>query len=140
MEATFDAAHAAPAPVTSRALWVGRVLSGVPVLFLGMDATMKLAQVPQVAEASARLGLPEGIGLTIGVIELVCLALYLVPRTAALGAVMLTGFLGGAVLTHLRIGDPLATHTLFPVYVGALVWAGLFLRDARVRALVSSTH
>ncbi|MGE3631651.1 MAG: DoxX family protein, partial [Sandaracinaceae bacterium] len=121
---------------TSRAaLWTGRVLTGLSSLFLLVDAGMKLVGSPVVAEASVRLGLPVEIGPAIGAILLACVVLYLVPRTAVLGAVLLTGYFGGAILTHLRVGDPLFTHTLFPIYFGVFVWGGLFLRDARVRAL-----
>lgn len=137
MEATLVPALPA-APASTRASWIGRVLSAIPALFLLMDASMKLAHLQPVVEACARLGLPERVIGTIGAIEITCLALYLVPRTAVLGAVLLTGFLGGAVAIHLRAGDPLATHTLFPMYVGALFWAGLFLRDARLRAFVGA--
>lgn len=123
---------AAP-PTTPRARWFGRVLSAVPILFLTFDVAMKLAHHPAVAEASARLGLPQDLAPVVASILAICLALHVVPRTAVLGAVLLTGYLGGAVLVHLRVGDPLFSHTLFPVYIGALLWAGLFLRDARVR-------
>ena len=110
---------------------------GLPSLLLAFDVLGKLLRRPEVAEASVRLGLPVELGTTLGVLLGACLALYLVPRTAVLGAVLLTGYLGGAVAIHLRVGDPLASHTLFPVWVGALLWLGLGLRDARVRALVA---
>ena len=86
--------------------------------------------------ASARLGYAEHLIVPIGIIELICLAIYVIPQTSALGAVLLTGFLGGAIATHFRIDDPLFGFTLFPVYVAALLWAGLFLRDSRLRVLV----
>jgi hypothetical protein len=116
--------------------WAGRVLSGIPAAFLVLDVAIKFANIPSVAEQSLRLGLSPAIAPGLGVLLAVCLGLYLVPRTAVLGAVLLTGYLGGAVAIHLRVGDPLASHTLFPVYVGALLWAGLYLRDARVRAAI----
>jgi hypothetical protein len=116
--------------------WTGRVLSGIPVAFLGLDAVMKLVHVAPVTEASQRIGFPDHLAEGLGVVLLACLALHLVPRTAVLGAVLLTGYLGGAVAIHLRIEDPLFSHTLFPVYVGILLWAGFYLRDARVRAAV----
>lgn len=128
MEATIETA------VPAR--WAGRVLSGIAVLFLTFDAAIKLADIKAVAEASQRLGLPDHLAGALGTLLLACLTLYVVPRTAVLGAVLLTGYLGGAVAMHLRVGDPLFSHTLFPVYVGAMLWAGLFLRDARVRACV----
>jgi len=90
----------------------------------------------EVAEPSIQLGWPTHLNPVLGVLILGCLALYLWPRTAALGATLLTGYLGGAVAIHLRVGDPLGSHVLFPVYVGALFWAGLALRDARVRTLI----
>ena len=114
----------------------GLVLSAIPVLFLVFDAVIKLANIPAVAEASERVGLPAHLAPTIGIILLACVALYVVPRTAPLGAVLLTGYLGGAILVHVRIGDPLFTHVLFPIYVAAFLWGGLYLRDARVRQLV----
>ena len=112
-------------------------MTAVPVLFLLFDAAIKLAGLP-VAEASERRGLPVHLSTGIALLLLGCLALYLVPRTAPLGAVLLTGYLGGAVLMHVPVGDPLFSHTLFPVYVGALLWAGLFLRDERVRRLLAA--
>lgn len=138
METTLDSTPIPSIPhPASRARWGGRVLTAVPVMFLVFDAAMKVANHPMVAEASERLGLPVHLSPGIGLLLLSCLALYLVPRTAALGAILLTGYLGGAVLVHLRVGDPLFSHTLFPVYVGAMLWSGLFLRDDRVRRLLA---
>src|SRR5689334_7956448 len=111
--------------------WPGRILSGIPVAFLAFDAVIKIASIPAVAEASQRLGLPPSLSVPLGIVLATCVALYVIPRTAVLGAVLLTGYLGGAVLAHARIGDPMFSHTLFPVYVGAMLWAGLYLRDAR---------
>jgi hypothetical protein len=115
-----------------RAGWTATAL---PVLFLLFDATIKLLNLPPVVEAFQRLGIPEHLAPAIGALQLACIAVYLYPRTALLGAVLLTGFLGGAILTHVRVGDPLFSHTLFPAYIGTLVWAGLYLRDARLRVL-----
>jgi hypothetical protein len=114
---------------------VGYVLSGLAVLFLVFDTTLKLLQVTAAVEAMPQLGYPGHLLLTIGVIELGCLLLYVIPPTSVLGAVLLTGFLGGAVATHLRIGNSLAGHILFPTYVAAFVWGGLLLRETRLRAL-----
>jgi hypothetical protein len=136
METTFETIPVAVSPTTGRR-WAARVLTGIPVLFLAFDVTLKMIQPPAVAEASARLGLPTNLSIPIGLVLAACLALYLVRRTAPLGAVLLTGYLGGAVLAHVRIGDPLLSHTLFPIYVGALLWAGLYLRDERVRRLIT---
>jgi hypothetical protein len=118
------------------ALWSGRGLSGIVALFLALDAGMKLLQLDAVREAMAPLGYPAGLGLVIGIIEAICLLLYIVPRTAVLGAILLTGLLGGSAAAHLRVGDPLVTHVLFGVYVGILAWGGLYFRDERVRALL----
>ncbi|HEX3474349.1 MAG TPA: DoxX family protein [Kofleriaceae bacterium] len=141
MDTTLDSIRTtSPASATATAprRWPGRVLSGIPVAFLAFDAAIKLVNPAFVTEASVRIGLPPELAVGIGVVLAACLALYLIPRTAPLGAVLLTGYLGGAVLTHLRIGDPLISHTLFPIYVGALLWAGLTLRDDRVRRLVAA--
>ena len=134
MEATLVTPTFARGSTAAR--WSGRVLTGIPVAFMLFDASVKFAHIPEVAEASLKLGWPTHLNPVLGVIILGCLALYLWPRTAALGATLFTGYLGGAVAIHLRVGDPLGSHILFPVYVGALFWAGLVLRDARVRALV----
>jgi len=134
LEATLETAVLPRSPSTAR--WAGRVLTGIPVAFMLFDATIKFAHIPEVAEGSLKLGWPTHLNPVLGLVILGCLALHLWPRTAVLGATLLTGYLGGAVAIHLRVGDPLATHVLFPVYVGALFWAGLVLRDTRVRALV----
>jgi hypothetical protein len=136
MDTTFQSGLIASP--TTRARWAGRIVTTIPALLLSLDGAMKLVQPQPVIDAFARLGVPHHTAPVIAVLELVCIALYLVPRTAVLGAVLLTGFLGGAVAIHLRIDDPLATHTLFPIYMGILVWLGLYLRDARVRALAST--
>jgi hypothetical protein len=121
-----------------KSIWAGRVLSGLGTAFLLFDGTIKLVLSPQsLAAATADLGWPANMLRVLGVLELVCLAVYLVPRTAVLGAVLWTGYLGGAIATHLRVASPLLSHTLFPIYVAALIWGGLWLRDRRVRALFS---
>jgi hypothetical protein len=116
----------------------GRVMSGVAVAFLLFDSVLKLVKPAVVVEASAKLGLPEQITVPLGVILLASTVLYAIPRTAVFGAVLLTGYLGGAVCTHLRVGDPLFSHVLFPTYLGALIWGGLWLRDGRVRAMFTT--
>jgi hypothetical protein len=144
MATTLDSIRTtSPASATTTATaaprrWPGRVLSGIPAAFLAFDAAIKLAGPAFVTEASVRIGVPPELSVGLGVLLAACLALYLIPRTAPIGAVLLTGYLGGAVLTHLRIGDPLISHTLFPIYVGALLWAGLYVRDERVRRLVAA--
>ena len=126
------------APVSSRSLWAGRVLSGLVILFLLMDIGMKLAYLPIVAETHAQLGWPSDRSTVtlLAVLLLGSTLLYVVPRTAFLGAILLTGYLGGAVATHVRIGSPLFSHILFGVYLGLFVWGGLWLRDPRLRALL----
>ena len=119
-----------------RRLWTGRVLSGLAALFLTFDGFMKVLQVPVVLKASHDLGFSAASVFWIGVVLLASLAVYLIPRTAVAGAVLLTGFLGGAVATNVHMGQPLFTHVLFPIYVATFVWGGLYLRDPRVRALL----
>jgi hypothetical protein len=122
---------------SKRRRWIGRILTAIAVLFLIFDFSIKLAHIQPVTDAFARLGVPDHLAATVGTLELICLAVYLIPRTAVLGAVLLTGFLGGAIMLHVRVGDPLFSHILFPVYIGALLWIGLYLRDPRLRTLLS---
>lgn len=122
--------------VSRRAMLAGRTLTTIAALFLTMDTVMKLFRVPQALEGTAQLGYPVSVIFPLGVVSLVMLVLLLIPRTALLGALLWTGYLGGAVATHVRIGNPLFSHVLFPVYVAVLIWGGLWLRDARLRALV----
>ena len=111
-------------------------MSGIAILFLLVDRVGKLIPIPSVVEFTVQLGYPESSVRTIGIILLVCLILYVVPRTSVLGAILLTGYLGGAVATQLRLGSPLLSTTLFPIYVGVLIWVGLVLREDRLRALI----
>jgi hypothetical protein len=111
-------------------------MSGLGVAFLLMDGVMKLFKPAVVREAFARLGYPESEIIGVGVLLLMCTGLYLIPRASILGALLLTGYLGGAVATHVRVGDPLLSHVLFPTYIAALLWVGLYLREPRLRALV----
>ncbi|HYG69347.1 MAG TPA: DoxX family protein [Anaeromyxobacteraceae bacterium] len=127
---------AAPAMPTRRSRTAGRVLSGVGVAFLLFDAAIKVLQAPQAIEGTVQLGWPAHLLFGIGVLQLVLLVVYLVPRTAILGAILWTGYLGGAVATHVRLENPLFSHVLFPTYVAALLWAGLWLRDARAQAIL----
>jgi len=124
------------APVSKKKLWAGRVISALPSLFLLMDAFGKFIKPAPVVEGTLLLGYPASVILPLGIVLLVCTVLYSIPRTSVLGAILLTGYLGGAVATHVRVGNPLFTHALFPIYVGALIWIGLFLRDERLRALI----
>lgn len=121
---------------SKKAVWAGRILSGLAVLFLLWDASMKVLQHPMAVEGTKKVGYPEGVVLPLGIVQLACLILYLFPRTSVLGAILWTGYLGGAVATHVRVGDPLFSHALFPVYMGALLWLGLWLRDQQLRAIL----
>jgi hypothetical protein len=116
---------------------VGYVMTGLVVAFMLFDGAMKLVPFDVVLKASADLGFPPTAGFArlLGVLGLVCTALYVMPRTSVLGAVLLTGYMGGTVATHMRLGNPLFTHVLFGVYLAILAWGGLYLRDARLRAL-----
>ena len=116
-------------------LWAGRILSALPVLFLLLDGVMKIVKPAFVVEATVQLGYPESVIVTLGVVLVACTILYLIRRTAVLGAILLTGYLGGAVATHVRVGGPLFS-ILMPVILGAMLWGGLYLRDERVRRLV----
>lgn len=134
---TKDAMNSLPADLPSKkALWTGRILSGFAVLFLLFDASMKLAQSPMAVKGTTDLGYPASVIFALGVIQIVCLILYLIPRTAVLGAILWVGYLGGAIATHVRVGNPLFSHVLFPLYVALMLWIGLGLRDPRVRALL----
>ncbi len=116
-----------------RRLWAGRVLSGLAALFLAWDGVMKLLQPPVVVQSNRALGFSLHAIFVVGALLVAFVALYMLPRTAVLGAVLLTAFLGGAVATNVRLAGPLFTHVLFPVYVAVFVWGGLYLRDERVR-------
>ena len=115
---------------------VGRVLSGIAIAFLTFDSVAKLLRVQPVIDGTRQLGYSPDVVFGLGVTLLCCVLVYLAPPTSALGAVLLTGYLGGAVATHVRVGSPLLTHILFPIYVAALLWGGAILRDARLRALL----
>ena len=120
------------------AVWTGRMLSGIAVLFLIFDGAIKLVPIQPVTDSLRELGYPasDSFARFLGVITLICTALYAWPRTAVLGAVLLTAIMGGAIASHLRLGDPLFSHTLFGVYLGLLFWVGLWLRDERVRRIM----
>lgn len=119
--------------------WTGRVLSGLAIAFLTLDGLMKLVRPQVVIDSAAELGWPADVTTltTLGVVLLAATVLYAVPRTAFLGAILLTGYLGGAIATHARIGSPLFSHILFGVYIGLVVWGGLWLRSPRLRALLA---
>jgi DoxX-like family len=138
MQATTIQENVLVVAISNKALWTGRILSGVVVLFLLVDAGYKLIRpLPAPAvEAFGKLGYPVEFAAGLGILLLSCVALYLIPRTSVLGAILLTGYLGGAVASHVRVGDAWFSHALFPVYVGLLIWGGIYLRDERLRALV----
>jgi hypothetical protein len=124
-----------PYLVSRKALWTGRIISALPILFLLMDSIMKFAKPAVVVDTTVKLGYSETVIIPLGIILLTCTVLYIIPRTAVLGAILLTGYLGGAVATHVRVGEgwfPIS----FPIILGVLIWGGLWLRDAKTRALV----
>lgn len=123
---------------STRSLWAGRLLSGLAILFLLMDGAIKLVPIQPVTDSLKELGYPttDSFARLLGVVTLACTALYAWPRTALLGAILLTGLMGGAIASHLRLGDPLVTHTLFGVWLGLIFWSGLWLRDERVRRVM----
>ena len=118
------------------AVWTGRAMSWALALFLAFSAIIKLMNRPEVAETLGPLGWPAEAGMPIGLLEATVLVLYLVPRTAVLGAILLTGLLGGAMATHFRVGSPLFSHSLFGLYLGLFAWGGLWLRDPKLRSLM----
>jgi DoxX-like family len=124
------------APVSKSRLWTGRILSGTAVLFLLFDAVIKLMRLRLVLDSFVKLGYSESVALPIGIVLLVCVVIYIIPPTSVFGAILLTGYLGGAVATHVRVGDPLFSHVLFPTYVAILLWGGLYLREVRLRPLL----
>lgn len=126
------------APVSSAALWTGRVLSALIVLFMIFDGAIKLPPLDIVTQTMVQLGWPAdpNVARMLGIIGLISTALYALPRTSVLGAILLTAYMGGAIATKVRLDSPLFSHTLFGVYLGIILWAGLFLRDPRLRALI----
>jgi hypothetical protein len=134
METPASSTSAVAGP-SKKHIWIGRILLAIPILFLAFDGIGKLVQPVEVVQGTLRLGYAQTSLIVIGTLELTSLLLFCTPRTSILGAVLLTAFLGGAVATHIRIGDPLFSHIFFPVYVAVLLWAGLFMLDVRIRAL-----
>lgn len=116
--------------------WAGYIISALPVIFLLMDAIGKFIKPEPVVTGTLELGYQENVIVPLGILLLVCTIIYLIPRTAILGAILLTGYLGGTAATHVRLDNPLFTHTLFGVYLGILLWLGLYLRDARLQSLL----
>ena len=132
MPTIVDTETSKPARIT------GRVMSGVVILFLLFDGAIKLLPLPVVTETMDKMGFgaSDTLARSLGIITIVCTLLYSVPPTSILGAILLTGYLGGAIASHVRIGSPLFTHTLFGLYLGLMVWGGLYLRDGNLRALL----
>ena len=128
----------ATAPASRVARLLGRILSGLVIVFLLFDAAIKLVPLAVVTETMDRLGCgsSENLARSLGLITIVCTVLYSLPPTSILGAILLTGYLGGAIASHLRIGSPLFTHTLFGLYLGLMVWGGLWLRDKNLQSMM----
>jgi len=122
------------ATASGKLLWTGRILSILAVLFLLFDAVAHLLKPAPVVQAFHQLGFPLSLSIDLGIIQLICVLVYVIPRTAILGAVLITGYLGGAVAIHMRVGNPVF-ECLFPILIGILFWAGLLLRDIRLRAI-----
>jgi hypothetical protein len=120
------------APVSKQMLWVGRILSALPVLLMVIGGAFGLLKPAAVAPQFAHYSYPDGALLCITIVEIACAIIYAIPRTSVFGAILLTGYLGGATATHVRVGEPF----FLPIVVGVVVWAGLFLRDERIRALI----
>ena len=129
---------AAETPVPKPERLLGRVISGLVILFMLFDGAIKLVPWPVVTESMEKIGYgsSETLARSLGVISLVCTILYAIPPTSFVGAILLTGYLGGAMASHLRIGSPLFTHVLFGFYLGLMVWGGLWLRDGSLRTLL----
>ena len=130
-------------PISKRTIWIGRVLSSLAVLFLLFDGVMKFFMdklPPEALEAGAALQWPIEKMPLVGTILLICTLLYVIPRTSVLGAILLTGYLGGAIASHVRVSNPLFTHTLFPIYIAVFIWLGLYLRDVRARNILSDSN
>jgi hypothetical protein len=125
-----------PVQNMQKQIWAGRIISGLCALFLLLDGVAKLIKPAPVVDGTVRLGYPESVIVKLGIVLILCTILYLIPRTSILGAILLTGYLGGAVATHVRVGQPLFSHILFPTYLGVLIWGGLCARDYRLRALL----
>jgi hypothetical protein len=122
--------------VSKGQLWTGRILSALAVLFLLFDAIIHVMKPAPVVEGFAKMAFPLSTAVPLGIVELVCIALYVIPRTSVFGAILLTGYLGGAIATQVRVGAPLFSTILFPIYVALFIWGGLYFRDDRVRSLI----
>jgi hypothetical protein len=122
--------------ISKKSLWAGRITTGLMVAFLLFDAVIHLLKPAPVVEAFAKLGFPIRLAVPLGLIELVCVLLYVIPRSSILGAILLTGYLGGAIAIQLPTGNSLFGEVLFPAYIGVFLWGGIYLRDERLRTLI----
>ena len=129
---TSDQEHQNARGISRKAFWIGWIMTTLPSLMLIFSAAMKFARPPQVLEGFTHLGWPTNLALALGVLELACTVIYLIPRTAVLGAILLTGYLGGAMATHIRLGEPFITH----IVLGVMIWGGVFLREPTLRSLI----
>ena len=120
-------------PVSKGSLWTGRIISGLIVVFLSFDAVIKIIKIPAAVEGTAKLGYPTGVLVPLGLVLLACVVLYVIPRTSVLGAILITGYLGGATATQVRVSDP---WFVLPVFLGMLAWLGLYLRDVGLRPMI----
>ena len=127
-------------PISKTRLWTARIMTGIAALFLFMDSMVKVLLLPPAVEGAAQLGYSENVVFWLGIVLLFCVILYLIPRTSIIGAILMTGYLGGAIATHLRLGSPLFSHTLFPLYVAALVWGPILLRERRAYTHLVYSH
>jgi hypothetical protein len=123
-------------PSSNKRIWAGRIVSALPVLFLLFDGTIHIMRIPAVVAGFAQAGFPISTAVPLGIIEIICIILYVIPRTSVLGAILLTGYLGGAVATNVRQQLPMLGYVLAPVYVAVFLWGGLWLRDDRIRSLI----
>ena len=128
--------HTDTVPVSTKRLWTAPILGGIAILFLLFDSIIHMMVIAPVVDSFSQLGYPIDLAVTLGVIEIICLVIYAIPRSSIFGAILLTGYLGGAVAIQLRIHAPLFSTALFPIYVGILVWGSLYLRDKRLRSLI----
>jgi DoxX-like family len=126
-------------PISKSALWAGRIMTALVVLFLIFDCTIKLLNLPVAVDGTVVLGYEASVVVPLGILLSICLIIYLIPQTSVLGAILITGYLGGAIATHVRLGNPLFSHILFPVYIGLMIWGGLYLRNQTLRALIPLT-
>jgi hypothetical protein len=125
-----------PGSVSMKSVWTGRIISGLITAFMIFDAVIHMMKPAPVVEAFAKLNFPLTLAVPLGIVELLCIVLYVIPSTSILGAILLTGYLGGEVAIQLPTGNPFFGEILFPVYIGVFLWGGIYLRDAKLRTLI----